>query len=356
MNELKVSFIVPVFNCAPYLARCMDSILAQTLANFEIIGVDDGSTDGSGDLLDKYAGQDNRIRVIYQPNKGVASARNAGLNAASGEYVAFIDADDYISPLYAEILYSLAVKNRSQLVICDFSRVYMSGISEKCQGFAENMMSRGDTPRQCYMEYISSSPTLCNKLFSRDTICQSEVRFHSLRSAEDWLFCTELSPYFKNVSVTSESLYFYVQHQTSASHSLKKVYNPYTSVNAFADRLCINPELSAMGEDVMDVICLRAFIGLMFSSDIIGQGKDFYLSQLEALRQWTGFPDFCRKVAFTSFMRKLCHLKVIAPRFSIISQLLFALCQLHMDRLCSALMVPTGRLIVWKKRKLPSNY
>jgi glycosyltransferase involved in cell wall biosynthesis len=353
---VKVSFIVPVFNCVPYIARCLDSILAQTFADIEIIAVDDGSTDGSGELLGKYADKDTRIKVIYQPNQGVASARNVGLDVATGEYVAFVDADDYISPRYTEVLYNLAVENGSQLVLCDFSKVYMSGISEKCQGFVKNKMSGSDTPKQFYMLYSSSSPTLCNKLFSRNTICQAGVRFCMLRAAEDWLFCTELSPYIRNVSLTDESLYFYVQRQNSASHSLDKVDNPYTAVNAFADKLCINLELGAMGEDVMDVACIRAFIGLMFSSDIIGQGSGFFFGQIKHLRKWGDFSRFCRKVVFTPFMKKLCRSGIIAPRFALITWIFFALCLLHMDWLCALMMVPTGRLIVWEKRKRPSNY
>ena len=90
------SIIIPVYNVAPYLRECLDSVLAQTFTNWEAICVDDGSIDGSGDILDEYASRDHRLRVIHQPNAGVSAARNVGLNAIEGEYFLFVDGDDMI--------------------------------------------------------------------------------------------------------------------------------------------------------------------------------------------------------------------------------------------------------------------
>lgn len=94
----KVSVIVPVYNAEKYLQECVDSILRQTLADLELILVDDGSTDSSPALCDWYAEQDARVKVIHKPNGRAASARNAGIRAASGDYVAFVDSDDWVSP------------------------------------------------------------------------------------------------------------------------------------------------------------------------------------------------------------------------------------------------------------------
>ena len=94
----KVSIIVPIYNVKPYLKECLDSILVQTFSDFELILVDDGSTDGSERLADSYALSDPRVKVVYKENGGLSSARNAGLDLACGEYIYFVDSDDYIEP------------------------------------------------------------------------------------------------------------------------------------------------------------------------------------------------------------------------------------------------------------------
>ena len=92
----KVSVIVPVYNTRQYLGKCVESIIHQTYRHLEILLIDDGATDGSGELCDKYAEKDDRIRVVHQINKGISAARNKGLNLASGEYISLVDSDDYI--------------------------------------------------------------------------------------------------------------------------------------------------------------------------------------------------------------------------------------------------------------------
>ena len=103
-NINKISIIVPVYNAKSYLSRCIDSILNQTYQDFELILVDDGSTDCSGEICDKYASNDIRIRVFHKPNGGVSSARNLGLSKINGNYVIFVDSDDFLMPNHLEIL------------------------------------------------------------------------------------------------------------------------------------------------------------------------------------------------------------------------------------------------------------
>ncbi len=105
MKNPAVSVIVPVYNVEPYLARCLDSILAQTFTDFELLLIDDGSPDRCGEICDEYPGKDNRVRVFHQPNAGVSCARNKGLDVAKGHYVVFVDSDDYVLPSYLHALY-----------------------------------------------------------------------------------------------------------------------------------------------------------------------------------------------------------------------------------------------------------
>lgn len=114
----EISVIVPVYNSERYIKRCVDSILAQTFQDFELILLDDGSTDQSGRLCDDYAEQDSRIRVIHQKNQGQASTRNTGIRLSSAKWIAFVDADDMIHPQYFEILYRVAVENKVKISAC----------------------------------------------------------------------------------------------------------------------------------------------------------------------------------------------------------------------------------------------
>ena len=110
------SIIIPVYNVAPYLRECLDSVLAQTLTDWEAICIDDGSTDGSGAILDEYAAKDKRFKVIHQKNAGVSAARNSGIDAATGEYVTFLDGDDAYDRSWLEGFWGLIKDTQAELV------------------------------------------------------------------------------------------------------------------------------------------------------------------------------------------------------------------------------------------------
>ena len=115
----KLSIIVPVYNSEKYLCRCVDSILAQTFTDFELLLIDDGSEDESGNICDEYVVKDSRVRAFHKNNGGVSSARNLGLNKAKGEWIAFIDSDDYVDVSYCYELLRKAQKNDTDIVTCD---------------------------------------------------------------------------------------------------------------------------------------------------------------------------------------------------------------------------------------------
>ena len=121
---VKISIIVPVYNVERYLGKCINSILNQTFADFELILVDDGSTDRSGYICDDYKKKDNRIKVIHKENGGLSSARNAGLDIAKEKYIGFVDSDDFINKNMYEFLYKDIKVNNSDIAICDYEEVY----------------------------------------------------------------------------------------------------------------------------------------------------------------------------------------------------------------------------------------
>lgn len=124
MANPAISIIVPVYNSAPYLKRALDSIRRQSMKHYEVILINDGSTDSSRDILLSYCRKDARFRLIDQENSGVSAARNAGLKAARGEYIAFLDSDDFLAPFYLQRLYRAAVEFDADIVCCGFYRYY----------------------------------------------------------------------------------------------------------------------------------------------------------------------------------------------------------------------------------------
>lgn len=131
MDDVLISVIVPIFNTEVYLHRVVESIIAQTYRNLEIILVNDGSTDASGQTCDGLAQKDARIKVIHQKNAGVSAARNAGLEAASGEWVGFVDSDDWVEPdMYAKLV-RVAIDNEKPIAVCGYTKHHLDGQVER---------------------------------------------------------------------------------------------------------------------------------------------------------------------------------------------------------------------------------
>lgn len=133
----KISIIVPVYNVEKYLEQCLDSIVAQSHKNLEIILIDDGSTDQSGNICDRYANKDNRIKVIHQPNGGAASAKNSGLRIATGNYLAFVDSDDYLESDAYEYMLGMLIKYNADVIQCGFNNVYLDHVQEYVQEYVQ---------------------------------------------------------------------------------------------------------------------------------------------------------------------------------------------------------------------------
>ena len=140
--EPMVSIIVPVYNAEEYISRCVDSILNQEYKDFELILVDDGSTDCSGQLIDDYAKADNRIVVIHKENGGVSHTRNLAIEHARGTYIQFLDSDDWITPDATKLLVRAAEENQCDLVIADFYRVVGNRLSHKGDIDEDKMMTK----------------------------------------------------------------------------------------------------------------------------------------------------------------------------------------------------------------------
>lgn len=211
----KISVIVPVYNTARYLARCLDSIAAQTFPDWECICVDDGSTDESGAMLDAYARRDARFRVIHQENGGVSRARNAGLDAARGEWISFADSDDWVEPETYELAWNAAQTHGADLVQWDYCS---DGAGKSITGLAlpEGYFA---VPRDA--TYFC--PSMCHKFVLRKRICDNRLRFpEDIRLSEDRLFALQCYIAAERCFHLDRCLYHYVENLNSATHTMTK--------------------------------------------------------------------------------------------------------------------------------------
>jgi glycosyltransferase involved in cell wall biosynthesis len=181
MEQPKISIIVPIYKAEPYLRQCLDSITAQTYHHIEIILVDDGSPHGCGTICNAYGAKDARIRVIRQPNGGVSSARNAGLAAATGDWICWVDADDWIEPDMVSYLLSNALSEQADVCICGRYEELPGGTGSF--GFPERTLLDRRAALKALLENRNLDDALYDKLWKRDLF--QEISFPTGRTYED---------------------------------------------------------------------------------------------------------------------------------------------------------------------------
>lgn len=203
--EPKISVIVAVYNSEKFLARCIQSILAQTFTNFELLLVDDGSKDGSGQICEEYAQADERVRAFHKPNGGVASARQMGIDNAKGLYPIHVDSDDWVEKDMLECLYYQAITDNADMVICDF---YVNDSSrQRYISQKPNSLDNDSVLRQLLLQQLHGSS--CNKLI-RVAAYSGKVAYDERISLwEDLLFNTELLTKGCKVSYLERAFYHY---------------------------------------------------------------------------------------------------------------------------------------------------
>ena len=214
-----ISIIVPIYNVGKYLPKCIESILNQTFKNFELILVNGGSTDNSGVVCDDYAKKDTRIKIIHKSNGGVSSARNAGLYVAKGEYIGFVDPDDYIDKNMYEKLYRLCIDNNSDIAICRFNREINGKIQNKESTEEIIELNNMEAMNELFKGNLYRF-SLCNKLFSKK--CFNDVLFPEERIHEDLSTTYKLFANSKKAVYINYCGYIYVRRENSI---LTSTYN-----------------------------------------------------------------------------------------------------------------------------------
>ncbi len=217
-----ISVIIPVYNTEKYLGACLDSLLAQTHESLEIILVDDGSSDSSPQICDAYAEKDARVKVIHKENAGVSSARNTAIEAATGDYIGFVDSDDIVAPHTFETLLSSLVKSDSDVSVCRLARFFDGQEEEKLSSASP---FSGEILVMSSLEALSDLlrgthfyGSLCDKLFKAELVKGAKLR-EDIFIAEDFLFTIGALLKATRICFSDVTLYFYRTRETSATHS-----------------------------------------------------------------------------------------------------------------------------------------
>lgn len=227
----KISVIIPVYRTEKYLSECVDSVLAQTFDALELILIDDGSPDSCPQICDDYLKRDNRVRVFHKENEGAAAARNVGLDAARGDYITFVDSDDYIDSMMYENMIRTIERYNCDFVVCDCVKEY-EGYSQQythdVRGgyYNEEQFIKEYMPQLLILPSIEYPVTISNWvcLFRRELLEKPFIRYQSgIRFSEDWLFGAQAALKAKTFYyMKGENHYHYRMNEQSVTHTFKK--------------------------------------------------------------------------------------------------------------------------------------
>ena len=209
LEENLISVIIPIYNVEKYISRCLDSVINQTYKKIEIICVDDGSPDNSIKILKEYEKKDSRIKIIRQENGGLSSARNIGIKDSRGEYIFFLDSDDWLPLNSLELLYEDILLNKSDISVGNLIKVY----PKKNKEIGLKNLKKIDYSLKNYLEYSINkknfTANVVNKLYKTKIIGENKILFKEKILYEDFLFTVQYFIYCKKISVIKEAVYYY---------------------------------------------------------------------------------------------------------------------------------------------------
>lgn len=280
MQEKVLSVIVPVYNVEPFIRECLDSILAQTYKKFELILVDDGSTDCSGEICEEYAKKDERIRVLHKENGGLSSARNAGLDVAVGEYICFIDSDDIISPNYLSDLYEVITKQNVDLVFCDIDserlRDNVIKLKKPLKLSADEAWEwLGDHNTREYVQLVVA----WNKIYSRKLF--DELRYPVGKIHEDDFMINDLLKRVKEIAYLPTKLYHYRENPYGITGNKNESdVRHLDAIEAYLERLdyLASVNKKQLVDETLKIVLYKLMNFYLFDGEISSSAKSKYIA------------------------------------------------------------------------------
>ncbi len=255
----KVSVIIPVYNTDKYLSECLDSVINQTLRDIEIICIDDGSTDKSLEILNDYAAKDDRIKILTQEHKYAGVARNYGISIAKGEYIFFVDSDDYCKLSTLKSLYNKAEETFSDIVIArPFAYIEKTKKINKIKFSLETSYLNGKNVfsyKDCYRYFFQVFEAWpWDKLYKLDFIIKNNVKFESFRSCEDVTFTFLACIFAKKITFIDNYLFYHRLHDKSMDNN-RELYSFFYAYFNIKDKLCLYGLYDTLKESLINDLC-----------------------------------------------------------------------------------------------------
>lgn len=293
-----LSLIIPIYNASTYLAFSLESLLSQPFQDFELILVDDGSTDASPSICDEYAAKDERIRVLHEPHSGVANSRQVGLEAAKGMYILYVDADDQVDPCMIADMYQVAVDQEADMVLCDYRELTHEGeVYRKQEPTALDGVA--------VLEDILDGKlygALWNKMMRREWLLQTKAAFpQRLTMREDLIFLSQCLPYASKIAYIPKAYYGYERRNTSAltSHYVNESPAYYTQECLWVDLILQNQFLKEATRQRLEQYLMQlAYITLRRGLFDKHKWYDTFLKHMEILSLGMGYKNKIVSLAF----------------------------------------------------------
>lgn len=318
-NNPYISVIVPVYNVEKYLRKCLDSLVNQTLKNIEIIIVNDGTKDNSQEIINEFKEKYKNIKSYIKENSGLSSARNYGLEYANGDYIAFVDSDDYIELDMYEKMYKKAISNNFDLVVCDLKYIYPKKEKLAYSNISEDIIGKDNLKK----EMIKIYPAAWNKLYKKD-LFNKKIRFKEKVWFEDVEFIYRLFPYINNIGVIREPLYNYLQRDGAITSVFdKRLYDYIENFNGIIKFYKKN-KLYDKYKDELEYSYVRyLYATFVKRAANFSDKKEFIKARDEAIKNVkTNFPNYKRNKYLRNFKLKNLYLKYFNE---FISEMIFKL-------------------------------